>query len=124
MQDVEGGVDLVRGLVWLEGLAQLAAGQSCRVRSEGGVDLFGERLSGCAGQGPGGGSGGVVVQGERGGEVVGADLAVAVGEGVDECESDDVRLSAGGDLADDPVVGLGGELVVGVMPSLAGVSVE
>jgi hypothetical protein len=88
------------------------------------MDLFGEWLPGRAGQRPSGGPGGVVVQGERGGEVLGADVVVAVGEGVDECESDDVRLSAGGDLADDPGLRLGGELAVGVMPSLAGVSVE
>jgi hypothetical protein len=63
------------------------------------------------------------VQRERGVEVLGADLSLAVGEGVEERESDRVRLGAGGDLADDPGVGFG-ELSVGVMPELAAVGVE
>ena len=54
----------------------------------------------------------------------GGDLAFAVGEGVEEREPDDVRLGAGGDLRDDPVVRLGRELSVGVMPQLARVIVE
>jgi len=32
---------------------------------QGGVDVFGERLAGCAAQRPGGGAGGVVVQRDR-----------------------------------------------------------
>jgi hypothetical protein len=56
-------------------------------------------------------------------KVLGSDLGGAVGECVEEREADHVRLSAGGDLADDPVLWLG-ELLVGVMPELAGVRVE
>ena len=88
------------------------------------MDLFGEGLSGRAGQCPGGGAGGVVVEGERGGQVLGADLALAVGEGVEERESDGVRFGAGGDLPDDPAGLRFGELAVGVMPELAGVGVQ
>ena len=124
VQRVEGVIDLAGGLVVVQGLADLAAGQPVGVLAQGGVDLFGERLAGRAGQCPGGGSGGVVVQRERGGEVRGADLRLAVGEGVEKREPDDVRFGAGGYLADDPVGRLGGELVVGVMPELAGVIVE
>ena len=87
------------------------------------MDLLGERLTGRALERPGGGSGGVVLNGERGVEVRRADVPLAVGEGVDERESDRVRLGARGDLADDPVVGLG-ELLVGAMPELAGIGVE
>jgi hypothetical protein len=87
------------------------------------VDLLGERLSCCVLQRPGGGSGGVVVQRERGVQVRRTDVPLAVGEGVDEREADCVRFGASGDLADDPVVGLC-ELSVGVMPELAGVRVE
>jgi hypothetical protein len=87
------------------------------------VDLRGEWLPGRAGQCPGGGAGGVVVQGERGGEVWRTDLSFAVGEGVEQREPDRVGLGAGGDLPDDPGVGFG-ELSVGVMPELAGVRVQ
>src|SRR5436305_2243992 len=97
VQGVEGMIDLAGGLVVVEGLADLAAGQSAGMRAEGGVDLFGERIAGRAGQRPGGGSGGVVMQRERGGQVLGADLWLAVGEGVEEREPDDVRLGSGGD---------------------------
>jgi hypothetical protein len=118
VEGVEGVVDLPGGLVVVECLAELAAGQPARMRGEGRVDLFGERLAGRAAERPRGGPGGVVL--ERGLEVLGADLALTVGEGVDEREPDDVRLGAGGDQRDDPVVGFGGELAVGVMPQLAG----
>ena len=124
VEGVEGGVDLAGGLVVMEGLADLAAGQPFGVLLEGGVDLFGERVAGRAGQRPRGGSGGVVVQCERCGEVRGADLGLAVGEGVEQREPDDVRLGAGGDLRDDPVGRLGGELAVGVMPQLTRVGIE
>ena len=77
---MEGGVDLAGGLVVMEGLADLAAGQSARMVLQGVVDLFGERVAGRAGERPRGGSGGVVVQGERGGQVRGGDLGLAVGE--------------------------------------------
>ena len=70
LEGVECGVDLAGGLVVFEGVADLAAGQAGRVGGEGGVDLFGERLAGRAGQCPGGGAGGVVVERERGGEVL------------------------------------------------------
>jgi len=57
-------------------------------------------------------------------EVLGSDLSLSVGEGVEEREPDGVRLGAGGDLAEDPV-GVGfGELAVGVMPEFAGVGVQ
>ena len=98
VQRVEGVVDLAGGLVVVEVSADLAAGQPGRVLAQGGVDLFGERIAGRAGQRPGGGAGGVVLERERGGQVLRADLAFAVGEGVEEREADDVRLGAGGDL--------------------------
>ncbi len=120
---VECVVELSGGLVVLEGVADLAAGQAGRVGFQGGVDLFGERLAGRAGERPGGGAGGVVVKRERGVEVGRADLSLPVGEGVEEREADRVRLGAGGDLADDSGLGLG-ELSVGVVPQLAGVVVE
>ena len=52
-------------------------------------------------------------------QVLVADLAFAVGEGVEEREPDDVRFGAGGDLRDDLVVRFGGEFAVGVVPQLA-----
>ena len=82
------------------------------------MELFGERVAGCLAERPGGGAGGVVPQRERGGQVLGLDLALAVEQRVDEREADRVRLGAGGELAGDPVGGLG-ELRVGVPPQLA-----
>ena len=95
-------VDLAGGLVVVEGLADLAAGQPAWMREESGVDLFGERFAGRAfsaqaadrGRSPG-------ARARRSGAA--ADLALTVGEGVDEREADDVRLGAGGDLRDEPV---------------------
>ena len=107
----------------LERVADLAAGQAGRVGFQGGVDLFGERLAGRAVQRPAGGAGGVVVERERGVEVLRADLLFAVGEGVEEREADRVRLGAGGDLAEHAGKGFG-ELAVGVVPELASVWVE
>jgi hypothetical protein len=72
-------VELAGGLVVLEGVADLAAGQTGGVGLEGGVDLFGEWLAGRAMERPGGGAGGVVVERERGLEVLRADLSFAVG---------------------------------------------
>ena len=75
----------------VQGLAALAADWFVEVLAQGGVDLFSERLA----ERPRGGPCGVAVQGERrrcGGE---ADLVLAVGEGVDERESDDVRFGGG-----------------------------
>ena len=123
VEGVERVVESAGGLVVFEGVADLAAGQAGRAGVEGGVDLFGERLAGRAGQRPGGAAGGVVLERERGGQVLRADLALAIGECVDEREADRVRFGAGGDLADDPGLRLG-ELAVGVMPELAGVVVE
>ena len=116
-------IDLACGLVVLEGVADLAAGEPAGVGMEGGVDLFGERLTGRAVQRPGGGASGVVVERERGGEVRPTDLLLAVGEGVEEREADRVRLGAGGDLAEHAGQG-SGELAVGVMPELAGAGVQ
>ena len=72
---------------------------------------------------PAGGSGGVVVECERGVEVLGADLLFAVGEGVEQREPDRVCFGAGSDLAEHAGEG-SGELAVGVVPELAGVWVE
>ena len=58
--------------VWLIWLRVRPAG----MLAEGGVDLFGERLAGRAGQRPGGGAGGVVLERERGGQVRRGDLAL------------------------------------------------
>jgi hypothetical protein len=103
----------------LEGVADLAAGQSAGVVLEGGVDLLGERVAGRALQRPGGGAGGVVPQRERGLEVLGVDLAGAVGERVEDGEADRVRFGAGVERAGDSG-GLGGrELRLGVVPELA-----
>lgn len=124
VQGVQGGVDLAGGLVVAEVLADLAAGQPASMRDEGGVDLFGERLAGRAGQRPGGGSGGVVPERECGVQVLGTDRVGAVGEGVDQREPDRVCFGAGRDLRDDPVVRFGRELSVGVVPELARVGVE
>jgi len=124
VQGVEGGLDLAGGLVVVERLADLAAGQPARMVVEGGVDLLGERIAGRAGQRPGGRPSGVVLERERGLQVRGADLAFAVGEGVDEREPDDVRLGAGGDLRDDLVLRFGRELAVGVMPQFTRVGVQ
>jgi hypothetical protein len=44
----EGVVELAGGLVVFEGVADLASCQAGRAGLEGGVDLFGERLSGRA----------------------------------------------------------------------------
>ena len=116
-------VEVAGGLVVVEGVADLAAGQAGRVLEQCGVDLFGERVAGRAGERPGGGAGGVVLERERGCEVLRADLALAVGEGVEEREADRVGFGAGGDLAEDAGGGAG-ELAVGVMPEFAGVGVE
>ena len=75
-------VDLACGLVVLERVADLAAGQTGGMGFEGGVDLFGERLAGGAVERPGGGAAGVVVERDRRLEVLRADLSFAVGEGV------------------------------------------
>ena len=66
---------------------------------------------------PAGGSDGVVPERERGVQVLGADLVLAVEQRVDQREADRVRFSAGGDVAGKPVVRLG-ELRVGVPPQL------
>lgn len=89
----QGGVDLAGGLVVAQHAADLAAGQPAGMILEEVVDLLSERLSGRAGQRPGGGPVGVVVERERGREVCDADVVLAVGEGVDEREADDVRLA-------------------------------
>jgi hypothetical protein len=77
LEGAECVVELAGGLVVFEGVADLAAGQSGRVGLQRGVDLFGERLTGRAVQGPGGGAGGVVVERERGGEVLWPDLSLS-----------------------------------------------
>src|SRR6266536_268505 len=70
LEGAEGVVESAGGLVVVERVADLAASQARRVGGEGGVDLFGERLAGRAGERPAGGSGGVVVERERGGQVL------------------------------------------------------
>jgi hypothetical protein len=70
VQRLERVVDLAGGLVVLQGSAELAAGQPVGVLAQDGVDLFGERLAGRAAQCPGRGSGGVVLERERGGQVL------------------------------------------------------
>ena len=44
----ESSFDLAGGLVVLEGVVDLAAGQPARVLAQGGVDLFGEWIAGRA----------------------------------------------------------------------------
>ena len=61
LEGAERVIDVSGGLVVFERVADLAAGQTGRAVAERGVDLFGEWLAGRAGQGPGGGVGGVVV---------------------------------------------------------------
>ena len=55
--------------------------------------------------------------------MLGLDAALAVEQRVEEREADRVRLGAGGEIAGEPVGGLG-ELRVGVPPQLAGGAVE
>jgi len=89
---VERALDRGGGLVVLQGVGDLAAGQPGGMIDELGVDLFGERVAGGALQCPAGRAGGVVPQRERGLEVLGVDRAFAVGERVDEREADRVRF--------------------------------
>jgi hypothetical protein len=56
-------------------------------------------------------------------QVLGADRVGGVEQRVEEREPDDVGFGAGGELAGEPVGGLG-ELWVGVPPDLAGVGGE
>ena len=83
-----------------------------------GVDLFGERVAGRVLQRPVGGAGGVVPERERRLEMLGLDGAFAVGERVDQRESDDVCFCAGADRAGDPALVCVRELGVGVVPQL------
>ena len=87
------------------------------------MDLFGERVAGGVADRPGCGAGGVVPERERGGQVLGADRVGRVEQRVEEREPDDVCFGAGGELAGEPIGGLG-ELWVGVPPFLAGVGGE
>src|SRR6266550_4391700 len=57
---VECPVEVGGGLVAVEEVAQLGAGQPVGVAGQRGVDLFGERIAGRALECPGGGAGGVV----------------------------------------------------------------
>ena len=68
-------------------------------------------------------SGGVVPERERGVEVLGLDRLLSVEQRVEEREPDRVCFGAGGELAGEPVGGLG-ELRVGVPPQLASVCVR
>jgi hypothetical protein len=83
------------------------------------VELFGDRVAGVGLECPGGGARGVVLQRERGVEVVGLDRRGAVEQRVDEREADGVRFGAGGELAGESGLRLG-ELPVGVVPERAG----
>ena len=124
LQRVERALDLVGWPVVLEGVEIWLRVSPTGVGLERGVDLFGERIAGGALQRPGGGPGGVVPQRERGLQVFGVDLPLAVGERVDEREADHVRFGARQQCAGDPGVLGGRELGVGVVPKLAGVRGE
>ena len=87
------------------------------------MDLLGERVAGGLSERPGGGACGVVPERERGVEMLGLDGLLSVEQRVEEREPDDVRFGAGGELAGQPVGGLG-ELRVGVPPQLARVGVS
>ena len=113
-------VDAAGGQVAVQEVAELGAGQPVGCLEERGVDVFGERVAGVGLERPGGGAGGVVLERERGLEVVGLDRGGAVQQRVDEREADGVRFGAGGELAGDPGLWLG-EPAVGVMPERAGV---
>ena len=80
------------GLVVLEGVVDLAAGQPAGMVVQGGVDLFGERVAGCRVECLGGGAGGVVPDRECCLEVLGLDLVGAVEQRVDEREANGVRF--------------------------------
>jgi hypothetical protein len=87
------------------------------------VDVLGERVTRCLSECPGGGTAAVVPERDCGVEVFGFDGLLSVEQGVEEREPDDVRFGAGGELAEEPVRGMG-ELRVDVPPQLASVSVQ
>ena len=118
VERVECLLDAFGGEVAVQQVAELGAGQPVWGAGERGVDLFGERVAGGLADRPGRGAGCVVPERERRVEVLGADRGDAVEQRVDQRQSDRVCLGAGGELAGEPVGGLG-ELRVGVPPQLA-----
>ena len=115
---MEGLLDTFGGEIAVQQVAELGAGEPVWGAGKRGVDLFGERVTGGLADCPGRGAGRVVPECERGVEVLWADRGGAVEQRVDQREADGVCLGAGGELAGEPVGGLG-ELRVGMPPQLA-----
>ena len=115
---VECLLDAFGGMVAVQQVAELGACQTVGRAGQRGVDLFGERIAACVVDRPGGGARGVVPERERGGQVLGLDLALAVEQRIEKREADRVRLSAGSELSGEPVGRLG-ELRVVCAPQLA-----
>ena len=91
----EGSVELGRGGVAVQQVAQLGAGQPAgQLVGERGVDLVGERVAGGPLKRPAGGALRVVPERERGGQVRWLDLLGGVEQGVDQREADGVRFGA------------------------------
>ena len=92
---LQGSVELLGGEVAVHVVGELGAGEPVGGADQRGVELFGERVAGRLAERPAGGAGGVVPERERGVEVLGADLGLAVEERVEEREADGVRFGAG-----------------------------
>lgn len=95
----ERGVDTGGGLVAIEQVAQLGAGEPVGAGGERGADLFGEGVAGGGGDGPVDGARRVVPQGHPGAQMGGADCAAAVDERVEQSEAQHVRFCSGGERA-------------------------
>ena len=104
---LEGSVELLGGEVAVHVVGELGSGQPVGGADQRGVELLGERVAGRLTECPAGGSGGVVPERERGVQVLGCDLGLAVEQRVDQREADRVRLGAGGDVPGEPVEWLG-----------------
>ena len=87
------------------------------------MDLFGDRVAGAVPERPGGGALRVVPERECGLEVLLVDTGLFVDQRVDQREADGVRFGAGGEVAGEPVGGLG-QLRVGGSPERSGVLIE
>ena len=120
---LESSVELLGGEVAVHVVGELGAGEAVGGADQRGVELFGERVAGRLAERPAGGAGGVVPERERGVQVLGLDLGLAVEQCVDQREADGVRFGAGGDVPGEPVERLG-ELRVGVPPQLSRVGGE